>query len=132
MPRFLAFFFCGTILLAGCNAGPEYIPVKGKVTYDGVPIESGLVRFDAVDGKSPSAKGGTIIKGEYAAEAPAGEFLVRITGTRVTGKRKMYDTPDSPMVDKTEEVVPKNYNTESTLKVTIQVKKDDLDFKLEK
>ena len=122
------------MLLAGCGGGrePVLIPVKGKVSYNGVPLETGLVQFEAVGGRSASAKGGIILNGEYSASVPAGDLLVKISSDKVVGKRKRYDTPDSPMDDVTEQVVPKKYNLESTLKVTVQATKDDLDFKLEK
>jgi hypothetical protein len=36
------------------------------------------------------------------------------------GKRKAYDTPDSPMVDIVEELIPARYNANSELKVTVK------------
>ena len=118
------------LLLAGCDAGPQYMPVTGRVTFDGVPIESGVVQFVPADGKSPSAKGGIIKNGEYAAEVAPGEMIVRIVGHKVVSKRKIYDTPDSPIMEKTDQFVPKKYNSETILKATITAGKDDLDFKL--
>ncbi len=58
---------------------------------------------------------------------------MRITSDKVVGQRPMYkDVKDSKMIDLTEPLVPKKYNTETTLKVTVTARKDDLDFNLEK
>jgi hypothetical protein len=128
-----AFVFGIVMLLAGCDSKSSLIPVKGKVTYQGVPLEKGLVHFEAIDGKSPSAKGGIIENGAYSAHVPAGELRVKITSDKVVGKRPMYkDMPDSKMIDISEQFIPKKYNTETALKVTIQSRRDDLDFHLEK
>jgi hypothetical protein len=134
MKRTLPLLAIGILLLAGCNTGPVLVPVKGKIAYDGVPVESGVVQFHAADGESPSAKGGAIIKGEYAAEVPTGELIVKITGSRASGEKRKFpeNAPDGKWINLSEQYVPAKYNTETTLKVTIQGRKDDLDFNLEK
>lgn len=45
---------------------------------------------------------------------------MEVTAPKVTGKRKMYDTPDSPTVDEITELLPARFNTQSTLKMTVQ------------
>ena len=47
----------------------------------------------------------------------------------MVGKRKAYDTPESPTVDIVEELIPARYNVNSELKVT--VKKGSNAFTLE-
>lgn len=118
------------LLLAGCDAGPRMYSVKGRVKLNGVPIETGLVRFESADGNRPSAKGGVIANGEYDAQVPAGELIVRITGSKIVGTRQVYDTPDSPVKNRYEQFVPRQFNDESTLKVTIQADREDLHFDL--
>lgn len=120
-----------TFVFVGCESGPRYFPVKGEVSFNGKPVESGLVHFESADGNSPSAKGGAILDGQYAAQLPPGEWIVRITATRVIGTRKVYeDAPDSPIKEVTEQFLPKQFNTESDLRVKIDAKRDDLHFKL--
>jgi hypothetical protein len=123
---------CGIFLAAaGCEAGPRLIPVKGQVSLDGVPIEVGLVQFEAADGRSPSAKGGIIAKGEYSAEVPAGEMIVKITGSKVVGTYQPYEgVPGGPVKEKFEQFVPKQFNTETTLKVSVQANMEPLNFHL--
>ena len=134
MQRILPAFVCGVyLILAGCNSGVQWIQVKGTVKFNGAPLEKGMVQFEAKDGKSPSAKGGIIENGIYTAEVPAGEQIVRITSNKVVGQRPMYkDMPDSKMMDITEQLIPKKYNTETTLKATVTAQKNDLDFNLDK
>ncbi len=133
MPRWV---FVGSVALLapivlGCDSGPRYIPVKGEVSYNGKTVENGLVHFESADGKNPSAKGGGITDGKYSAELPAGEWIVRVTGVRVVGTRKVYeDAPDSPIKDVTEQYLPKRFNAESDIRVKIDAKRDDLHFHL--
>ena len=97
----------------------------------GIPSQIGYARVESADGNSPSAKGGAILDGQYAAQLPPGEWIVRITATRVIGTRKVYeDAPDSPIKEVTEQFLPKQFNTESDLRVKIDAKRDDLHFKL--
>lgn len=50
-----------------------------------------------------------------------------IRANKVVGKTKMYDTPDSPTVDKVVELIDAQFNDNSTQKMTVapgQQKKD--------
>jgi hypothetical protein len=125
------FAFAATSIIAGCQSDVARSKVTGKVTLDGAAVEKGLVTFVPADGNAPSAKGGVIENGQYSAEVPAGEMTVRITAPKVVGKRKRYDTPDSPVDDILEERIPKKYNVESTLKEIIKGGPQEINFKLE-
>jgi hypothetical protein len=116
------FAVCAIVLatsaLAGCsNEAPKGV-VKGEVTLDGQPLKTGLITFAPLDGKSQTADA-TIADGKFSAEVPLGEMRVEIKSPRVIGKRKMYDTPDSPTVDDVAEAIPAQYNVNSKLKVTV-------------
>jgi hypothetical protein len=41
-------------LLAGCNDGPQIVPLKGKVTYKGEPLKFGGVMLQPVGGQPAS------------------------------------------------------------------------------
>lgn len=113
---------------AGCGGrGPAGHPVSGSVKLDDVPVERGLVRLSAT-GKAPV--GGEIKGGRYEVVAPAGEFRVEITAPRVVGRRKAYDTPDSPEVDVTEEAVPERYNAKTELRLEVKPGANSRDFDL--
>src|SRR5687767_14946786 len=84
---------CAILLLAllstvvGC--GQSTLTVRGNVTYDGKPVEDGVISFDPVDKNAPTM-GGKITNGAYSVTAPkeaAGKKIVRITASRKTGKQ---------------------------------------------
>jgi hypothetical protein len=107
------------ILLGGCAGDPNHGRVSGAVTLDGQPLKSGIIHFVPADGQTASADA-QVEDGKFSAKVPIGAKKVSISAPKVVGKRKMYDTPDSPMVDKVEELVPAQYNSASTL--TLDVK----------
>src|SRR5690349_16298075 len=102
-----AFLLAAT--LAGCSSKPTGGTVKGTVTFDGQPLAAGQILFVAIDQATPSAEG-TITAGQFEALVPPGEKRVEIRAPKVTGKKKMYDTPDSPTVDTVVELLPTKYN----------------------
>lgn len=105
-------------LLVGCSSDGGKGTVEGTVTLNGQPLEKGLIRFVPVDGNSQPADG-TITGGKFTVIAPKGEFRVEITSPKVVGQTKMYDTPDSPTVDKIEEAIPPKYNVQTELQITV-------------
>jgi hypothetical protein len=128
-PQSLRLFVLGAFLAAGCSSSTGKGTVEGTVTLDGQPLKSGLIRFVPVDGKSPTADT-AITDGQYSAEVPFGEKRVEISAPKVTGKRKMYDTPNSPTVDIVEELLPASYNVQSVLTVTVNERKQTKAFDL--
>lgn len=102
----------------GCG-GPPKAKVSGTVTLDGEPIENGTISFYPT-GKDGQTAGGGIENGKYTVEASPGEMTVVISASKVVGKQKMYDTPDSPEVDKVVELIPDRYNKTSELKVNLK------------
>lgn len=120
------------VILAGCGEkGPATVPVKGKVTLDGTPIENGNIIFEPKDGVGGPA-GAEIKGGEYSVNVQPGPKRIRITAQKVVGKKQVYPgSADSPEVDVTEEIVPAKYNTETTLEQDLSKGADNVDFKLE-
>jgi hypothetical protein len=124
----VAFGLAALALAGGCG-GPPRAQVKGTVTIDGKPLKDGSIEFFPVDGKGQSA-GTSIHDGAYQVEASVGEMRVTINGTEVVGKRKAYDTPESPMIDVVRNAVPERYNTHSELKKTLTAGANELNFEL--
>ena len=115
-------FFAALLLaaaLAGCSSEKSGGTIKGTVTLDGQPVAAGQILFVSVDQSTPSAEG-TITAGQFEALVPLGDKRVEIRAPKVTGKKKMYDTPDSPEVDVVEELLPPQYNVQTTLKTTVK------------
>lgn len=130
MRAFAFFFAVAAGLFVGCSSEPSRVSIRGKVTLDGKSLEKGLVEFLPADGKTPTAKGGVIVDGEYTADVVPGDVLVKIHSSKVVGKKKRYDTPDSPIDEVTEEAIPKKYNEETTLKEKITADRKEINFDL--
>jgi hypothetical protein len=113
----------------GCSSEPAQGTVKGSVTLDGQPLESGMINFVSADASVPTAEA-TITAGKYEAFVPPGEKRVEIRAPKVTGKQKMYDTPDSPTVDVVTELLPPKYNIDSTLTMTVEDGEQEKSFEL--
>ncbi len=118
-----------TTSILGCSSEPAQSTVKGKVTLDGQPLANGLINFVAVDASAPTAEA-TITAGQYEAGVPPGEKRVEIRAPKVTGKQKMYDTPNSPSVDVVTELLPRRYNVDSTLTMTVEDGEQEKSFEL--
>lgn len=117
------------VAIAGCDGGPPRARVRGKVTLDGVPLKEGSIEFFPTGPTGQSA--GTLINdGEYAVEASVGEMKVSINANEVVGKMKMYDTPDSPVVDKLRPLLPPRYNAQTELRATLTEGPNEVNFDL--
>ena len=115
--------------ILGCSSEPAQSTVKGTVTLDEQPLANGLINFVAVDASAPTAEA-TITAGQFEAVVPPGEKRVEIRAPKVTGNRKMYDTPDSPTVDVVAELLPRRYNVDSTLTMTVGDGEQEKSFEL--
>jgi hypothetical protein len=110
------------VLVAGCNNRPSSGAVSGSVSYDGKPLDNGSITFYPVDGSSPTA-GGFIKNGKYTVlKVPAGMSKVTISGSKVVGQKKLYDTPNSPIAPITEDPLPPKYKDSSKTELTFDVK----------
>ena len=118
-----------SLMLGGCSDELPTGTVAGRVTLDGQPVKDGLVKFVPVAGDLPTADA-RIVDGVYEAVVPVGKFKVQISASRKVGQIKMYDTPDSPVVDKMEEIIPPRYNVSSDMTIDVARGKNSKDFEL--
>jgi hypothetical protein len=114
----------------GCGDDSGLGKVTGTITIDGRPAPNGSVTFIPVNGEGPTT-GTTISNGEYESDAPIGEAKVEIRVSRVVGKKKLYDTPDSPEQEILEEVLPSNYNQETELRLNVNLGLNEKNWVLE-
>jgi hypothetical protein len=115
----------------GCTTeSPQQSTVRGTVTLDGAPLADGLINFVAVDLQSPTVEA-KIANGSFEVAVPPGEKRVEIRAPKVTGKKKVYDTPDSPTVDIVEERLPARYNAQSELQMTVVEGPQEKTFELQ-
>ena len=112
----------------GCSRGPAKAAFAGRVTLDGEPLPQGAISFYPLS-RAPSA-GAVIENGGYQMTAVPGSYRVEITGSKVVGQKKRYDTPDSPMDDVLQPVVPAEYNSASKLVQEVKLDTKTLDFVL--
>lgn len=124
---FFAVVLCGA--QAGCSADTKRGTVSGTVTLDGQPLKSGTIRFVPADGQTATADG-AITDGKYSATVPPGEKRVSVSAPKVIGKKRVYDTPDSPQVDIVEELLPARYNLQSKLTFTVTAGQQSHDVEL--
>jgi hypothetical protein len=115
-------------LASGCSTGPAVGTVNGDVTFDGQPVKDGRISFTPLDGQA-STGGAPIVNGKFTAVVPVAKMKVAINGNKVIGKRKAYDTPESPWEDDVAELLPAKYHVNSEL--TLEVKRGVQDVKFE-
>lgn len=115
-------------LLVFCGCGKSSVVVEGDVTWKGEPVQEGSIVMEPVDGRGPTV-GGVIRDGKYRLAGESGvqpgEKIVRITGIRKTGKKIEAGPPQPPgtLVDEIEELIPREYNSESKLRCKIPPEK---------
>ncbi|WP_152052358.1 hypothetical protein [Tautonia marina] len=122
--------------LAGCGGG-DGVGVSGMVTFQGQPVEDGMIQFlsNEASGEGRSA-GAPIVDGKYAIARnggpPPGSYRVEVTAYQEVREQTAEElggvmfgrdpselgiAPEALMVR--ENVIPEQYNTSSTLTVTI-------------
>jgi len=113
------------VLVSGCGDGR--VRVHGTVLFEGKPLEEGFVSFEPADGVGPTT-GGPVTDGRYdltgEARATVGEKIVRIIGSRRTGRKIPAGNPPGAMADEWVQCIPPEYNDRSTLRVTITPGRD--------
>ena len=122
------------VLVSGCGPRsdlPEVAPVKGKVTLDGKPMVLARIYFSP-EGGGQSSEAVTNASGEYELVykrdimgAKIGKHTVRIT---------TYEAPevtdDGKVVGGKPELVPSQYNANSTLQKEVVAGENVFDFPL--
>lgn len=114
-----AMLYIGLLLLTGCSESTTHGVVNGSVTLDGKPLEEGTVRFVPIEGESQTASA-MITDGKFESEVPVGKVRVEYSAPKVMGKKKMYQTEDSPTVDIVGELLPERYNVRSEVVLSVE------------
>ena len=120
---------CTLGLATGCGPESKVALISGSVNIDGKPVDKGSIAFAPLDGKGPSG-GGEIVGGKYKCDAALGECKVEIRVPKSVGQKKLYDTPESPMQEIFEEVLPQKYNEATELRVQVQKGKNEKNWDL--
>jgi hypothetical protein len=125
--------------MIGCGeSGPERAEVRGTVTLDGTPVESGSISFIPIEGTEGPSTGGAITNGAYhltRSDGPViGKHRVQILASRPTGRQiEAGEGADDPnaMIDEIEMYIPPEYNTKSKLTADIESGTNQVDFALQ-
>lgn len=132
---------CGLTTVSACSrSGIERAVVTGTVTYDGRPVEDGMIRFFPIEGTPGPMWGAVINNGEYSCHGkggvPVGTLAVEIEAYRPAGtSTARVDDPVGDLGDAVgnRQFLPAKYNTHTTLRVEIEsgTGKTELNFDLE-
>jgi hypothetical protein len=76
---FILFLILATVVGCGQQDKPTYANVKGKVTYNGKPIEKGQITF-SMDGRPPSSM--DIVDGAFNGQAMVGSNKVAVSAKK--------------------------------------------------
>ena len=131
---------CGVALCvvwAGCSKqdypGPLRIPLSGKVSYDGEPVDVGSISFLPASGGEQRVSGGYIADGAYdvpeAQGANLGKYRIEIRWQKLTGKM-VREAQTGEMVEQRKEGLPPKFNTNSELTVDVTEDRTTYDFEL--
>ena len=74
--------------VVGCgkdDGAPAYTNVSGTVTYNGKPLEKGIITF-STDGRPPSAM--DVVDGKFAGQAMVGSNKVAVSAFRKSSKER--------------------------------------------
>jgi len=119
-------------VLIGCGA--DRVQMRGTVTYDGNPIDNGTIVFVPDGGDSRPKTATRITDGKYEFEPNfgplPGKYKVEITWDKKTGRK--ISTGDADSRDETKQVLPSQFNTQTTLTAEIKRGETTLDFHLPK
>lgn len=120
-------------LLPGCGSAPgiERAPVSGVVTFDGKPIEKGMIVLIPTGGTKGPSTGAEIKDGAFqipVASGPVpGPYMVEVTASRVVGRIEVQGVAGvqgglsgAGTADRLEMYIPAKYNTQTTLKYTVE------------
>jgi hypothetical protein len=124
-------------LCCGCAETKDLVSVSGKVTFDGSPIDSGVITFFPVDSKEAGRPGkfaARIHTGTFNVELPRGPAIVSIEGYRSgaagAGTPTKTQGPNDLSI-KTAQYIPEKFNAESRVKYTVDGPDSAADFQLE-
>lgn len=124
MKRFVLLLILSLFFLPGCG-GPKETSVSGTISWDGKPVD-GVIEFEPINGGKSAAA--NIVSGQYEAKVSPGEKRVRLLGYKVTGTKKAYNTPDSPIIEEKKQILPAKLNEKTELTLTVTGKKQTYNY----
>ena len=112
-------------MLLGCGPRSDRLEISGNVTLDGVPLDSGSIRFDSLKSQKLVVSGALIQNGEYLVPQEKGllpgKYRVEVTSPDLDAPPVMVrDTPGGHGIPAAPNRIPPEYNVNSqqTVEVT--------------
>lgn len=119
------------VMVFGCGRQDRLVDVRGIITYDGKPVEDGIISFVPEDGLAATAEA-VISGGHYAAHMTTGRRRVAINGFKVVGQRQLGgEGMGGPIVNIRQQVLPERFNTNTSLSCDVTPAVHTYDFSLE-
>jgi hypothetical protein len=114
-------------LLIGCGPGSDRLPISGKVTLDGAPLDGGAIRLTSLPGAKQFATGAEIKNGEFdiprSKGLPPGTYHLEISAPDNSAAPVMSrGAPGERGIPTQPERIPPDFNIQS--KKTIEVMAD--------
>jgi hypothetical protein len=105
--------------MAGC--GEDLRTLRGKVSWQGEPVERGEISLVPADRSLPP-RGASVTGGTFTLQAPPGLYTVQVRGSRPLPPEQQ--TPgEGPLY---EDFIPSRHHSESTLQIEIPLDKPEL------
>jgi hypothetical protein len=118
--------------VASCGSSNQ-VAVQGRVTLDGQPVGPGSIVFLPEGGGEGTKVAAAIEDGKYQIGkergAKPGAYRVEITWSKKTGRQRPSADPGM-MMDETEEAIPPQFNSQSTLRKELKPGDNVHDFEL--
>ncbi len=112
------------MVASGCSRVPRRLALEGRVTVDGVPLESGAMAWIPIEQTGGPTCGGSITAGRFSIPAPegarAGEYRVEITASRLSDRADSMSLDGTTMAYSMIQYLPARYNAESELVATVR------------
>lgn len=118
------------VTLPGCvgDSGPKTVDVTGTVSLDGTPVDEGQIYFRADDGGATCSA--PIREGKYECKVTPGAKKIEIIGYRIVpGKFEEVNPGEKTPVK--EMYIPKQYNSKTTLTLSVGEDKDKMEESFE-
>lgn len=121
----------GLTLVPGCGPRSDRLPINGKITLDGTPVDTGSIRFTSAGGEKLFTSGAMIMNGEYQIPKdkglPPGTYRVEINAPDTKAPPvATRPAPGEPLGPPTApERIPPEYNSATKQTVEVASNKDN-------
>ena len=136
MKPFVPIILLAALVPIGCGGGDGGVAISGEVTFQGQPVEDGMIQFVPAGGSGGRSAGAPVVEGRYSIPRtggpPAGPYRVEVSAFEEVRKQteeeiggaffgrdpSEFGVSADELVIR-ENVIPESYNSSSKLTVTI-------------